>query len=262
MRPRHVLALLGSWLLIVVAGPVAFGQAPDELTNLKKEVEALREGQKALERELEEIKSLLRARQAPRQPSPSATLEQPVAIGIDGAPSLGARTAKVALVEFSDYQCPFCARHVQQTKPEIVKAYVNSGKLRYVLRDLPIASLHPGAPKSHEAAHCAGEQGKYWPMHDLLFGNLRGQSAPELVAHARSLGLNVKGFEQCLGSDRYAARVRDGVAAGEAAGVRGTPTFFLGVVDGVTVKATRMIRGAQPYPAFKAAIDSLLAESR
>lgn len=262
MRQRLALALLGSSLLLLVAGPAAFGQANDELTKLKKEVEALREGQKALEKDLQEIKNLLRARQAPRQPPPSETLAQPVAIGIDGAPFLGAKNAKLALVEFSDYQCPFCARHVQQTKPQIVKEYVDTGKLKYVLRDLPIASLHPGAPKSHEAAHCAGEQGKYWPMHDLLFGNIRAQGTPELAAHARSLGLNVKGFEQCLGSDKYAARVREGVVAGESAGVRGTPTFFLGVVEGGTVEATRMIRGALPYPAFKTAIDSLLAEPR
>lgn len=259
MRLRHVAVVLGTSLMLLVAASGTPGRADDELAKLRKEVEALREGHRALERELQEIKRLLGARQAPRQP-PSATLDQPVAITIDGAPSLGAKNAKIVLVEFSDYQCPFCARHVQQTKPEIVKAYVNSGKLRYVLRDLPIASLHPGAPKSHEAAHCAGEQGKYWPMHDRLFADIRSQAPPQLVAHARSLGLDVKGFEACLGGDRYAARVREAVAAGEAAGVRGTPTFFLGVVEGTTVKATRVIRGAHPYPAFKAAIDSLLAE--
>lgn len=260
MRQRLTLAVLGCSVLFLLAGSSASGQANDELTKLRKEVEALREGQKALESELQEIKDLLRARQAPRPPSPQGPLAQPVAISIDGTPFLGSKNARLALVEFSDYQCPFCARHVQQTKPQIVKEYVDTGKLKYVMRDLPLASLHPGAPKAHEAAHCAGEQGKYWPMHGLLFGNIRAQGPQELAAHARTLGLDAKRFDQCLGSEKYAARVREGVEAGQAAGARGTPTFFLGVVDGDTVKATRMIRGAQPYPAFKAAIDSLLAE--
>ena len=131
-----------------------------------------------------------------------------------------AKNARLALVEFSDYQCPFCARHVQQTKPQIVKEYVDTGKLKYVLRDLPIVSLHPGAPKAHEAAHCAGEQGKYWPMHDLLFGNIRAQGSQELAAHARSLGLDMKRFEQCVGSDKHAARVRESPARSRGRALR------------------------------------------
>jgi protein-disulfide isomerase len=260
MRNGLASAVLVGSLLLLLGHPGAFGQAEDELTRLRKEVDALRESQKALEGELRELKELLRARLAPRQPPPQEALASPVAITIDGAPFLGSRTARLALVEFSDYQCPFCARHVQQTKPQIMKDYVEAGKLRYVLRDLPIAALHPGAPRSHEAAHCAGEQGKYWPMHDRLFGNIKGQGPSDLSAHAQSLRLDVKRFEQCLGSEKYAARVRDGIAAGESAGVRGTPTFFLGVVDGGVVKATRVIRGAHPYPVFKSAIDELLAE--
>jgi protein-disulfide isomerase len=259
MRKRLALAAV-ILLLLSLHGPPGLAQQSDDLTQLKKEVEALREGQKALESELQDIKNVLRARQAPRQPSPQETLAQPVAIKIDGAPFLGARDARLALVEFTDYQCPFCARHTQQTKPQIVKEYVDTGKLKYILRDHPIAQLHPGASKAHEAAHCAGEQAKYWPMHDLLFSNIRAQGPQELAAHARSLGLDAKRFEQCLASEKYAARVQEGVDAGQAAGVRGTPTFLLGVVDGDTVKATRMIRGALPYPAFKSAIDSLLAE--
>ena len=144
-----------------------------------------------------------------------------------------------------------------------VKDYVNTGKIKYVLRDFPIQTLHPGARKSHEAAHCAGEQGKYWQMHDRLFGNIRGQQIQDLTAHAKALRLDGREFEQCLASERHTARVHQALEEGQRAGVRGTPTFFVGIdEEGRIVKATRMLRGAQSYEQFKAAIDAVLADIR
>jgi len=255
MRKRVALAVLAS--VLCLQGVPTAAQPADELRELRKDVDALRESHKALESELQAIKQQLRRPQATR-PAPQETLAEPVTLTLDGAPTLGTAGARLALVEFSDYQCPFCARHVRQTKPQIVKEYVETGKLQYVLRDLPIASIHPGAPKAHEAAHCAGEHGKYWAMHDRLFSNPHAQGAEELSSQARALGLDPAQFEQCLASARHAARVQEGVEAAQSAGVRATPTFFLGVVDGGTVKATRVIRGALPYPVFKAALDELL----
>jgi len=257
--------VLGIPLLLLLWGSPGLGQSSNDLTKLTKEIEALREGQKALQSDIQEIKNLLRARQAlPAQPQgPQDTLPQEVVLSIAGAPSLGSKAAKVTLVEFSDFQCPFCARHYQQTLPEIVKEYVDTGKVNYVMRDFPMQSLHPQAHKSHEAAHCAGEQAKYWEMHHRLFGNIRGQGAAELAAHAKALGLDVAKFEQCVKSEKYAAKVRQGIEDAGRAGVRGTPTFFVGVTDasGQTVKATRVVRGAHPYQSFKQVIDSLLAEA-
>jgi protein-disulfide isomerase len=109
-------------------------------------------------------------------------------------------------------------------------------------------ALHPNAQKSHEAAHCASEQGKYWEMHDRLFGNIGGHEGQELAAQAKALRLDVRKFEQCLASGRHAATVTKAIEEGQRAGVHGTPTFFVGVSgDGRTVKATRILRGAQPY---------------
>jgi protein-disulfide isomerase len=258
---RSLLALvLAIDLLVMSTSTPSLGQSSDELQQLKKDIDALKEGQNALRRDLEDIKALLRARVAsPPAQGPQDALAQPVMLNIDGAPFLGNKDAKVTLVEFTDYQCPFCARHSQQTLPPIVKEFVDAGKVKYVLRDFPIPALHPQSPKSHEAAYCAGEQGKYWPMHDRLMGDIRGQDGDKLTAHARSLKLDVRKFEQCLESGRHAAAVKKAVEDGQRAGVRGTPTFFVGVSeDGRTVQATRMLRGAQPYERFKVVLTAAL----
>jgi protein-disulfide isomerase len=256
--------LLGIHLLVAGTATPSLGQSGDQDTNLRKEIEELKEGQKALRRDLQDIKALLRARVAPPvAQGPQEPLAQPVVLNIDGAPFLGSKDARVTLVEFSDFQCPFCARHSQQTLPAIVKGYIDAGKVKYVFRDFPIAALHPNAEKSHEAAYCAGEQGKYWEMHDRFFGNIHGQEAQELTAHARALRLDVRKFGACLASGRHAATVRKAVEEGQRAGVRGTPTFFVGVSgDGRTVQATRILRGAQPYEQFKGLIDIALSDGR
>jgi protein-disulfide isomerase len=179
---------------------------------------------------------------------------------VQGAPALGQVTARVTIVEFSDYQCPFCRRHSSQVLPEIVKEYVKPGKVRYVFRDFPIASLHPQAHRLHEAAHCAGEQGRYWPMHDRLFADSQRTDVKDLLAHARALGLDHGPFERCVADGAHAAAVRQGVADGEKARVRGTPTFFVGLTeaDGGPIRPHRLVVGAQPYAVFKQAIEGLL----
>ena len=264
MRTPMLVILLGVHLAVLITATPGVAQSNDELTKLRKEMEALKEGQKALQKDLEDIKGLLRARVTPpAAQGPQEALAQPIALSIDGAPFLGSKDAKVTLVEFSDFQCPFCARHSQQTLPAIVKDYIDQGKVKYVLRDFPIAALHPEAQKSHEAAHCAGEQGKYWEMYHRLFGNVRGQTMENLTAHAKALRLDLRKFEPCLASGRHGATVKKAIDEGQRAGVRGTPTFFFGVSkDGRTVQATRMLRGAQPYERFKATIDTALADGR
>ena len=263
MRMTSALLLAISVVLASTAAP-SRGQSDDEITKLRKEVQELREAQKALQRDVQDMKALLRARLAsPPAPGPQDSLAEPVTLSIEGAPFLGSQDAKVVLVEFSDYQCPFCARHSQLTLPPIMKEFVDAGKVKYVLRDFPIPALHPQSPKSHEAAHCAGEQGKYWQMHDRLFGDIRSQDADKLAAHAKALRLDGRKFQQCLESGRNAAAVKKAIEDGQRAGVRGTPTFFVGVSeDGRTVQATRMLRGAQPYERFKAVIDLALADGR
>jgi protein-disulfide isomerase len=137
---------------------------------------------------------------------------------------------------------------------------VRTGKLRYGVRDYPLEAIHPLALKAAEATHCAGEQGKYWEMHDRLFANQRALAAADLVNHARALGLDVAAFEGCVDGGKQTARVRRDLREGSEAGIRGTPVFFLGHVEGDgRLRVVQVLRGAQPFAAFKAAIDAALA---
>jgi protein-disulfide isomerase len=243
--------------LVLGGASMAMAQPGDEA--LRKEIETLKQEQAAIRKELAEIKELLRGRVASSQPSAAPG---DVLVAVQQAPTLGHEGARVTIVEFSDYQCPFCRRHSSQVLPELVKEYVKTRKVRYVFRDFPIASLHPQAHRLHEAAHCAGDQGRYWEMHDRLFDDSQRTDAKDLVARARTLGLDGPRFERCLTGGVHAAKVRQAIADGEKARVRGTPTFFLGLTepDGAPMRPQRLIVGAQPYAAFKQAIDSLLAE--
>jgi protein-disulfide isomerase len=175
---------------------------------------------------------------APYQP-PKVVVE---AVG----PTKGPATAPVTIVEFSDYECPFCVR-AEPTVKEVLAAY--PGKIKLVYRDYPLP-MHKAAPKAAEAAHCAGDQGKYWEMHDKLFA-ANGKLAPaDLKAAAREIpGIDGGKFDQCLDSGSKAAEVEKNRKAGDEAGVSGTPAFF---ING------RLISGAQPAEAFKAAIDEEL----
>lgn len=184
----------------------------------------------------------------------------PVRARVAEGPSLGRVDAPVTIVEFSDYQCPFCQRFFTTTFPILKKEYIESGKVRYVFRDYPLAQLHPNARRAAEAAHCAGEQGKYWEMHDLLFQNQQSLAPPELGEHARSLGLNGEAFRRCLASGRNTPRVDRGVADGAAAGVQGTPGFVIGLTKpGDTVEGTPL-RGALPLETFRQIIEQLLTK--
>jgi protein-disulfide isomerase len=168
---------------------------------------------------------------------------------------LGEPNAPVTIVDFSDFQCPFCRRHFEQTLPQIVKTYVETGQVRYVFKDFPLYAIHPQAQKAAEAAECAGEQGQYWLMHDRIF---RGQDewsqqtdpVPVLKGYAAELELDTGQFDACLDSSRFAAEVQADVAEGSTAGVDSTPTFF---ING------RPLIGALPFSEFQRVIEEELA---
>ena len=139
--------------------------------------------------------------------------------------------------------------------------YVKSGKVQYIYKDFPLESLHPLAMKAAEAARCAGEENKYWEMHDRLYKNQQALDVNELQGHATVLGLDAPKFQQCLDSGKYTAQIRENMQEGQKYGVRGTPAFFLGKIDPKEskVKAVTMLSGAQPYTAFQQALDKLLS---
>jgi protein-disulfide isomerase len=160
-------------------------------------------------------------------------------------PSRGPENAKVTIVEFSDFQCPFCSR-AHDTVEEVMTAY--AGKVRLVFRHFPL-DFHQQAPKAAEAASCAGEQQKFWEYHTALFKNQQKLMPEDLKAHASALGLDAAKFNECLDSGRLSKVVQDDIAAGKKVGVTGTPAFF---INGV------MLSGAQPIEEFKKVIDAEL----
>ena len=226
-----------------------------DVAALKREIEQLKAQQAAMQKDLDAIKSFLQ--QLLRAPAENKLVDASVAIA--GEPTKGSSSAKVTLVEVSDYHCPFCRRHMQQTQPQIDADYINTGKLQYVFIDYPIQQLHPDAFKSHEAANCAADQGKYWEMHAKLFATPTKDPA-QLVGYAQELGLDGGKLRSCLDSGKYAKPVRDSVARMEQLGVDSTPTFLLGLTPapGQPLKIVKVVKGAMPYAEFKKAIDAVL----
>jgi len=168
---------------------------------------------------------------------------------VDDDPSLGNENAPVTIVEFSDYQCPYCSRFRTQTLDQIKEQYIDTGKVRFVYRDFPLTSIHPMAQKSAEASECADEQGKFWEYHDAIFANQQSLSIDNLKKWAKDLGLNENKFNTCLDSGKYADEVKKDMNDGANLGVRGTPYFLVG---------NTVLEGAYPFEAFQQAIDAQL----
>jgi len=172
-----------------------------------------------------------------------------VDVSIDDDAVKGDANAPVTIIEFSDYECPFCGRFYSDTLPQIISEYIDTGKVKLVYRDFPL-NFHPQARKAAEAAECAGEQGKYYEMHDLLFEKGVSGGESSFKQYAKDIGLDSSEFDSCLDSGEMADEVQKDLDDGTAAGVSGTPGFF---ING------RQLSGAQPFSAFKTIIDEELA---
>lgn len=232
----------------------------DEIAALKRQVQELREQQAQMQRELTAIKNFLQSLLKPQGGAPEMSGLVGVSIPTANEPTLGSSSAKVTVMEISDYHCPFCRRQTQQVFPQLVNEYVNTGKVQFVFVDYPIAQLHPQAARAHEAANCAGDQGKYWDMHVSLFNGPITNDDAALVAQAKGVGLDVNAFQSCLTSGRHATSIQASVARIEQLGISGTPMTVIGITPapGQPLKVVKYVYGAQPYSAFKEAIDSVL----
>ncbi|HEX2570782.1 MAG TPA: thioredoxin domain-containing protein [Polyangia bacterium] len=174
------------------------------------------------------------------------TLEPPRIDVAATGPARGPASAKVTIIEFSDFQCPYCSQ-AKDVLEQVMKLYPT--QVRLVFRDYPL-SFHPNAAKAAEAGHCADEQGKFWEMHDSMFDHQDALTVPELEQQAKSLGLDAGRFSECLQSGKYAAAVAENFKAGQKAGVDGTPAF---VINGV------LVGGLQPVEEFRRRIDAALS---
>ena len=206
----------------------------------------------AILEELQAIRALLERIEQSAAPSTVAT------VITKARPALGDKNAPVTLVEFTDYQCPFCARFMRDTYPQLKEDYIDTGKVRLVVKDLPLA-MHANARKAAQAAHCAGEQDAFWPMHEKLFEHSQQLEAGRLPGYAAEIGLDAGDFAACLASDRHLADIDGDSSEAARNGITGTPTFVLAAGTGDRVRGEK-IRGAQPFASFKTQIDALLAK--
>jgi protein-disulfide isomerase len=194
--------------------------------------------------------------QAGNQPT-----NKPIMVSLDDDPVKGNSDAPITIVEFSDFQCPFCARFHMQTLPQIIEEYVDTGKVKFVYRDYPIQGSHPNALPAAAASECAHEQDKYWGYHDKLFENQNvwnnleiSSSVETFKKYAQDLGMNESQFNSCLDSGKYLDEIKKDLKEGNDYGITGTPGFFIGNDKIGFVK----LNGAQPFEAFKRIIDMQL----
>lgn len=201
------------------------------------------------------------ATQTIAQPAQQQQQPSKVKVSTDDDPSAGDKSAKVTVIEFSDFQCPFCRKSYTDTIPQLRTDYVDTGKVLFVYRDFPLSSIHPAALPAAIAANCANEQGKFWEYHNKIFDeqNKQGQgtvqfSNDDLKQWASDIALDTSKFDSCLDSQKYKNEVDKDFQDGVDAGVSGTPTFFIGnSKDGYI-----SVVGAQPYSVISQVIDSLL----
>jgi len=186
---------------------------------------------------------------SPRAPSPTAAVIDMKTLS-DDDPFLGKDDAPVIMVEFSDYECPFCARFYKQTLPQIKSKYIDTGKVKFVYRDYPL-SFHPQAEPAALAANCAGEQGKYFEFHDKVFdvGGAAGKSNTDYKKWVEELGLDTAAWEECIVDPAQKQEIQKDFLDGGAAGVTGTPGF---IING------KLVSGAQPFSAFEQVIEAAL----
>jgi protein-disulfide isomerase len=175
-------------------------------------------------------------------------------IELGGVTPLGLTQATIALVEFTDYQCPTCARHAIETMPQIIKDYIDTGKLRYFVRDFPLPS-HQQARYAAVVSQCAEAQGRYWKMHDLLFKNHKRLSSGLYLDLSHTIGLDPDLMSDCLTGAGVIETINNDIIYAQSVGVNEAPKFFIGSMDGNKIKNVIMIKEAQPYSVFSALID-------
>ncbi len=214
-------------------------------------------GQQIL-KELRDIKQLLEKQQRPPQAPQPPQPPKPDKVRIKGGGEyvIGKANAPLVLIEYTDYQCPYCGRFEAQTFPDIKKNLIDTGKVRFIQRDLPL-EFHQFALKAAQAARCAGEQGKYWEMKDVLFKNQTKLDAESMTSYAKIIGLNEDKYKTCASSDKYVKEIGDEAKYANSLGINGTPSFVLGKPDGDFVDGLKIV-GAQPYAAFEAVANELM----
>jgi protein-disulfide isomerase len=246
-------------MLIALAGTQQNkNKADEDIAALKKQVQALEQGEQQILQELRELKKLLQTKAV----DPIAAAPVVATLNVKGEPFKGVSTAQIAIVEYSDFECPFCGKYTREIYPQIIERYVKTGKVRYYFRDLPLP-IHPNAMPAAIAARCAGDQGKFWEMHDRLFANQSALSAKDFAEGAAALGLDQAKFSDCIGTAKYGGAIRKVMAGARQMGIDGTPAFAIGTVGqgGEVVAISQVALGADSFEEFKTILDEVLASA-
>jgi protein-disulfide isomerase len=239
-------------IAIIIVTAIAAFFAGSFVSNLNSE----QVSQKELENAITELELKILEKQLPtNQPN------IPLKISADNDPIIGNPDAPITIIEFSDFQCPFCARFHIQTLPTIMEEYIEKGDVKLVFRDFPLQNIHPNAVPASVAAECANEQGKFKEMHDILFekqnewSNLETVYAIELFnQYSEQINLEQEQFTSCLSTAKYVKEIQKDLNDGRTYGITGTPGFFIGNQEIGFVE----LKGAQPFESFKKVIDSQL----
>jgi protein-disulfide isomerase len=258
---------LAPFVICVLAAGLAHPVLAHDNNDLQKQMDAVKAQVAALQQQqqlilgtINQIKQMLASQAGAAPPAQPAQPTMPASINVAGMPVEGDSGAKVAIVEFTDFQCPVCGKFAAQIYPQLLADYIDTGKIRYIYEDFPLTSMHPHAAPAANAAHCAAEQGKFWQMHDSLYANQDALGQADFTNRAQTLGLNVDQFNACVASGKYDGTVQQSVAYGSSLGVNATPTMFIGTLraDGMFVP-DHMIRGLYPYEQYKTALDAEFA---
>jgi protein-disulfide isomerase len=230
--------------------------AAQTTNSVQQQIDELKRGQAQILKELEELRGLLKEQRKAGEPKQAPSY---LSVNVHGERFRGNPQARVAILEYSDFDCAFCAQYATQVFPQIDANYVQTGKIKYFFRDMP-SPEHPNAMFKAKVARCAGEQGKFWEMHDFLFANQKPLSQLPAGKLAQAVGMNVEKLGACLASDKYSAVIDKSLNSAERMQINGTPAFLIGTLsdDGSFLKSAQVVVGAQTYGYFQKEIDELL----
>jgi protein-disulfide isomerase len=250
---RFAISLL---LISLICSPIQ-AQTKKKRKPQDQTLQTIQTQQQQIISQLNDIKQLLAtAMGGAPQPTP------PSQLSVGNQNFRGDGNAPVAIIEYADFECPYCGEYEREVYPQLSRDYIETGKVKYFYRDMPLP-IHSHSMIAARAARCAGEQGKFWEMHDSLFAKQNAIRDVDMPGRAQELGLDGRKFSECLSSDRYTDELKRSANEAQKMGVDGTPGFFIGTAgpDG-KVTNLKMILGMRPYEAFKSAIDDTLAAKK
>lgn len=253
MKSRFIL-IIGLFLALPLVARADMSPAEQEqFRKMQRDVEIL---QRQMDQVLRSQRSATPSSRAVE--SMPSTIKPMISLGTNQV--MGSKDAKIAFIEFSDYQCPYCTRFHRETFNRLKRKFFDTGQVAYAFRDQP-SPERPQALRAAVAARCAGEQERYFDMQTVLFNNTTRLKDDIYSKYAKELGLDVSKFDACMINEQVLSRVDKDIVAGRHLGIRGTPTFFVGKLEGGRVVGPVRLIGALPYTTFRKTIENLLKEA-